>query len=256
MKHADNRLKNIANLLKAAEKNLRKANKLLDTMRDEIADSYDDVPGVLGIFDGTHMTDGEGKKYEVNPNYSAKSLLLPGDSLKMVEGDEGKLLFKQVSKVDRKRVEGILNKKEGKWYALTDAGSYRILDVAVEFRDGQVNDELTVLIPEDNLNSEWGALEKMAKEDVKVEKPAKKEEEKPAKEAVEKKEEPKEEKKPTKKPAPRKKKEEPKEEKKPARKPAPKKAAAKKPAPKPAAPKRDTSTADAVDSLLDDDDLR
>lgn len=237
MKHADNRLKNISNLLKSAEKNLRKANKMLDALRDEVAGSYDDIPGVLGTFDGTHMVDVDGKKYEVNPNYVAKSMLLPGDNLKMVEGEEGKQLFKQVSKVERKSLEGILNKKEGKWYALTDAGSYRVLDVAIEFRGGEINDEVTVLIPAENLKSEWCALEKMAKE---AEKKAKEVKEETA-------EEKKEEKKPVKKSTPRKK-VETKEEKVPEKKNTPRKSPPKK--------KEPEAVASEVNSLLDDDDLR
>jgi hypothetical protein len=134
------------------------------------------------------MLTADGKKYEVNPNYAAKSMLVVGDNLKMIEEGDKKL-FKQVSKVPRKHLTGVLNKKEGKWYALTDAGSYRVLDVAVEFRRGQINDEVEVLIPEENLNSPYAALEKL-KNDREVasivkaekeEKPKKEKEEKPKK---------------------------------------------------------------------------
>lgn len=165
MKNAQNRVSNIDSLLRSAERDLKKASSLLHALKEELETSYDDVPGTLGIFDGTHMTTPDGKKYEVNPNYVAKSLLVAGDNLKMVE-DNGKQLFKQVSKIERKRLDGILNKKEGSWYALTDSGSYRLLDTAVEYRRGEVNDELVVLVPADNLNVEWAALEKMKKEDL------------------------------------------------------------------------------------------
>ena len=245
MKHAEARLKNISNLLQTADKNLRKAHKLLDTLREEVTNSFEDVPGILGVFNGTHMVDEKGKEYEVNPNYAAKSLLVSGDNLKMVEGDEGRLLFKQVSKVDRKQLTGILNKKEGKWYALTDAGSYRISDVSIEFRSGQANDEITILVPEENLNSEWAVLETMAKEAGREEK-----------EEVEKKEEkPEKEEKPKKK-AP---------VKKPVKKEVKKAPAKKKVLAKKAPAKKNPSIikklitkkpVDEVKSLLDDDDLR
>ncbi|OGC47585.1 hypothetical protein A2886_02240 [candidate division WWE3 bacterium RIFCSPHIGHO2_01_FULL_42_13] len=174
MKNAQNRVNNIESLLRSAERDLRTATKLLNTLKEDISTSYDDVPGTLGVFDGTHMVTPDGKKYEVNPNYAAKSLLVAGDNLKMVE-DAGKLLFKQVSKVERKTLEGILNKKEGNWYALTDSGSYRLLDVAVEFRQGEVNDELIVLIPAGSPNVEWAALEKMKRDDIVVKPKADKE---------------------------------------------------------------------------------
>ena len=248
MKNAQNRVQNIENLLKSAERNLRKANILLETLRKDLASTYDDVPGVLGVFDGSHMVTPDGKKYEVNPNYAAKSLLCVGDNLKMVEEGD-KQLFKQVSKGERKRLEGILNKKEGNWHALTDAGSYRLLDVAVEFKDGQVNDELVVLVPEDNLNAEWAALEKFKKEE-KVEpesapttKSAPKTPQTQAKEAKKK-----EEKKSTPKPAP-------KPEKKVEKKKVEKKAAPKKAAPKKEEVKEEVKD-EKVDSLvMEDDDL-
>jgi len=160
MSQLENRVKNIENLLVNAEKNLRKAQALLQTLDSDLKSSYEDIPGLLGVFDGEYMLSADGKKYEVNPNYSAKSMLVVGDNLKMIEEGDKKL-FKQVSKVPRKRLTGILNKKEGKWYALTDAGSYRVLDVAVEFRHGQINDEVIVLVPEENLNSPYASLEKL-----------------------------------------------------------------------------------------------
>jgi hypothetical protein len=193
MTQVENRVQNIENLLKNAEKNLKKAEKLLETLNSDLKNSFEDVPGTLGTFDGEYMITADGKKYEVNPNYSAKSMLVVGDNLKMIEEGDKKL-FKQISKTPRKRLEGILNKKEGKWYALTDAGSYRVLDVAVEFRRGQMNDEIVVLVPESNLNSPYAALERLKnerevetiakeKEDVKEEKPKKKA---PAKKTVKK----------------------------------------------------------------------
>src|SRR3972149_7402279 len=160
MSQLEHRVKNIENLLVNAEKNLRKAQALLQTLDSDLKSSYEDIPGLLGVFDGEYMLSADGKKYEVNPNYSAKSMLVVGDNLKMIEEGDKKL-FKQVSKVPRKRLTGILNKKEGKWYALTDAGSYRVLDVAVAFRRGQINDEVEVQIPEENLNSPYASLEKL-----------------------------------------------------------------------------------------------
>src|SRR3972149_7845610 len=165
MSQLEHRVKNIENLLVNAEKNLRKAQALLQTLDSDLKSSYEDIPGLLGVFDGEYMLSADGKKYEVNPNYSAKSMLVVGDNLKMIEEGDKKL-FKQVSKVPRKRLAGILNKKEGNWYALTDAGSYRVLDVAVEFRQGEVNDELIVLIPAGSPNVEWAALGKMKRDDI------------------------------------------------------------------------------------------
>lgn len=211
MAQVDNRIQNIDNLLRNAEKNIHKAYKLLETLSSDLKNSYEDIPGTLGIFDGECMITADGKKYEVNPNYAAKSMLVVGDNLKMIEEGDKKL-FKQVSKVPRKELQGILNKKEGKWYALTDSGSYRVLDVAVEFRRGQMNDEIRVVIPADNLNSPYAALEKLAKDD---ERPVLKKAEEPQEKAE--RSEPKPKKPKAKKPAaPKKEKKEEKVEEKPA----------------------------------------
>lgn len=164
MSQHENRVKNIQNLVQNAERELRKAQSLLESLLKDSKNDFEDVPGTLGVYDGVHMVCADGKMFEVNPNYAAKSMLVVGDNLKMMEED-GKQIFKQISKVDRKKLTGILNKKEGSWYALTDSGSYKLLDAAVEFRRGQVNDEVEVLIPEGSLNVEFAALEKLAKED-------------------------------------------------------------------------------------------
>ena len=179
MKDSKNRVNNIQSLVNSANRNLKKAQRLLDSLEQDVSNSHDDSPGTFGVFDGTHMIAADGKKYEVNANYVAKSLLVPGDNLKMVEEGD-KQLFKQVSKVPRVKKEGILNKKEGKWYVITDAGSYRVLDVAVDFRRGDVNDEAAVLVPEGANDNEYAALEKLAKEDKKpvIGEPKKKKEEK------------------------------------------------------------------------------
>lgn len=164
MSQTANRIRNISNLIRSANKNIRKAQVMLESLEEDMKSSFDDVPGVLGVFDGENMIAADGKTYEVNPNYAAKSVLVEGDNLKMVE-ENGKQMFKQVTKVPRKEVKGVLNKKEGKWYALTEDGTFKVLDVAVDFRRGEVNDEVEVLIPENEKNAKHAALVKLSKED-------------------------------------------------------------------------------------------
>ena len=94
MSQLENRVKNIENLLVNAEKNLRKAQALLQTLDSDLKSSYEDIPGLLGVFDGEYMLSADGKKYEVNPNYSAKSMLVVGDNLKMIEEGDKKVVIK------------------------------------------------------------------------------------------------------------------------------------------------------------------
>lgn len=221
----EDRVDKISHLLKTAGNNLKKAQQLLEILSREVGKNYEDVPGVLGIFDGEKMVAADGKTYKINPNYAAKSMLVAGDNLKMVE-EEGKQIFKQITKVPRKRVEGVVNKKEGQWYVLTDLGSYKVLSVAAEFREAKTNDKAVILIPEDNTGSPFCALESITKEgEGKEEKVTELVEEKPKEAAkVKKAPEKKEEEKPLKKPSKeerelrKEKTREPKEEEKPSKK--------------------------------------
>lgn len=119
---------------------------------------YAEVDGIVGTFDGYHMVTKDGEKHEVPANYAAKSKLVYGDNLKLIE-EKGKKLFKHISKVDRASVEGILTKKEGEWYALTDRGSYRVSDTAAEYQRAELNSEATILLPKDNLDAPFATLD-------------------------------------------------------------------------------------------------
>jgi len=106
------------------------------------------------------MTADDGQRFEVPANYAAKSRLVYGDRLKKIE-ENGATLFKQIVKVPRKKIQGILNKKEGMWYIITDAGSYKIADVAAEFNHAELHDEAEALIPETDANAPFAALDKI-----------------------------------------------------------------------------------------------
>ena len=110
----DDRLEHIARLLDTTVLNLNKIKDMIIKLDfDEKRDLYRNVAGVSGTFDGTHMVGEDGKRYEIPANYSAKTRIVYGDVLKMIEED-GKHVFKQITKVPRKKVEGVLTKKEGK----------------------------------------------------------------------------------------------------------------------------------------------
>lgn len=129
---------------------------------EEKKEIFKGVPGIEGIFDGVSMLLEDGSKRDVPANYAAKSKLVYGDKLKIVHVD-GKELFKQVEKVERRELHAVLSRKEGGWYALTDAGSYKISDTAAEFQKAEVNDEGIVIIPVENPNVPYAALEELTK---------------------------------------------------------------------------------------------
>ncbi|MCG2686119.1 hypothetical protein L6258_01990 [Candidatus Parcubacteria bacterium] len=149
--------------LSAAVSSINLARQLLREVEAAERVPSRDLPGIEGKFDGEAMVTNEGEKYPVSENYASKSLLVVGDTLKMVtEGD--RRLFKQIERVRRIRVEGILTKKEGRWHAVTADGSYRILPAAVSFHRGDEGSEVVVLLPQDNKRVGFAALERALKE--------------------------------------------------------------------------------------------
>ena len=149
--------------LNDAERSLKRARELLSQIEKESAQagpSFKDIPGIEGVFDGIYMVTKDGKKFEVPSNYAAKSLLVVGDGLKMIDR-EGRNFFKQISKVKRKLEEGIMVKKDGKWHAITPTGSYRIVDSVIEYNKVSLNDKVLVQSPVDIPTAEFAALEKV-----------------------------------------------------------------------------------------------
>lgn len=153
----------IYKLVENTERSLHKLKEMLRSLdMDDKRDAYRDIPGITGTFDGVNLVSEDGKKLEVPTNYSAKSRLVFGDTLKLIEED-GKQVFKQIEKIERKKVEGILTKKEGKWYIISDSGTFKILDVAADFQHAELNDEAVAFVPANNLNSPYAALDKVNK---------------------------------------------------------------------------------------------
>lgn len=163
----------IIQALNAAETNIRLAKKLLSGVEAAPPKtSTKDIPGITGTFDGENMCSPDGKKYPVNPNYASKSVLVYGDTLKRIEED-GKEMFKQIERVKRHKVEGILAKKDGKWVAVTADGSYKVSPVAVEFYGGKEGSEVVVVLPLEDKNAPYAAVESIKKEDARPSEPSK-----------------------------------------------------------------------------------
>jgi len=162
----------IRQALSAAESSLKLARQLLSEVEREglwNKPKAKELPGILGVFDGQNMVTEKGETYPVPENYASKSILVVGDTLKLVEQGREKR-FKQIEHVKRHKTTGILAKKEGKWAAVTPEGSYKLLPASVEHYGAQVGTEVLVQLPANNLQSTWAAVEKInKKEESKVE---------------------------------------------------------------------------------------
>ncbi len=155
----------IRQALGAAESSIRLAKQLLNEI--EKGDSKPHAPvkeavGILGTFDGQELQTENGEKLPVPENYASKSILVVGDTLKLVEEGKEKR-FKQIEHVKRHKTTGILTKKDGKWTAVTPEGSYKLLPAAVAHFGAQVGDEALLQLPASNLQVPWAALEKVTK---------------------------------------------------------------------------------------------
>lgn len=156
----------IRQALGAAESSIKLAKQLLMELEKGGKESSPnkELPGVLGTFDGESMVTAEGQKFPVPENYASKSLLVVGDTLKLVD-ENGQKRFKQIEHMKRHKTNGILAKKDGKWKAVTPEGSYKVLPVSVEHFDGKVGDEVLLQLPANNLTSPYGAIEKIIKKE-------------------------------------------------------------------------------------------
>lgn len=134
--------------------------KLVSKNSTEKSIDYTQIDGIVGIFDGYRMHTEDGSKFDVPLNYAAKSKLVYGDILKMIDKD-GKKMFKHIQKVDRTKIDGILTKKEGEWYLLTDRGSYKVSDVAAEFQKAQLNSVATAFIPTEKLDAPFATIDEI-----------------------------------------------------------------------------------------------
>ncbi len=165
----------IKQALSAAEGSIKLAKQLLSEMENGKALPEgpskvvgEDLPGVVGIFDGENMVSETGETFPVPANYASKSLLVVGDTLKLVEEGKNKdKRFKQIEHVKRHKSMGILTKKDGKWKVVTPEGSYKVLGAAVEHFGADIGAEVTLHLPASNLTVAYGAIEsakKVAKE--------------------------------------------------------------------------------------------
>lgn len=155
---------NIKNLVQAALNQLEKVKNAIEVLEnDDRRAHYQSIPGTEGVFDGQYLIAQDGRKTEVPSNYAAKSKLVYGDILKVFT-DSGRQIFKQIDRVERKTVEGVLTKKEGKWYLLTDIGTYKISDASAEYHKAGLNDRASALIPAQNPKVPFASLERVFNE--------------------------------------------------------------------------------------------
>ena len=161
----EKQLKTLKKLIETAETNLSGAKELLTSLvgSDETVATSDVAKTssgkvIEGFFDGQHMIGPDGKSYPVPANYASKSKLVQGDLLKLIIGDDGAFIYKQIGPVERKKLIGTLNLKDGAYFVEARGVEYHVLFASVTYFKAQPGDQVTMVIP-DIEGAEWAAIE-------------------------------------------------------------------------------------------------
>ena len=164
----EKQVKRLHSLIQEAETNLAAAKELLISITGDNGsvitpktNTMDDARGkvIEGIFDGQKMAGPDGKEYPVPTNYASKSKLVEGDILKLTITDDGSFIYKQIGPAERKLIIGTLVQHDGAYYVEANGREYRILLASVTYFRINVGDQVTIIIPADNPEAVWAAVE-------------------------------------------------------------------------------------------------
>lgn len=163
----EKQVKRLLSLIQEAETNLSAAQELLISIVGDDGrvvtprSSGEEVSGKIieGVFDGQVMIGPDGKSYPVPANYASKSKLVEGDILKLTIADDGGFIYKQIGPIPRRQIIGMLTQHDGAYYVEANGKEYRILLASVTYFKLKLGDQVTIIIPEDNPDATWAAVE-------------------------------------------------------------------------------------------------
>lgn len=163
----EKQIKRLRSLIQEAETNLAAAKELLMSIVGDDGhivtptNSREEVSGkvIEGVFDGQVMIGPDGKSYPVPANYASKSKLVEGDILKLTIATDGGFIYKQIGPIERRQIIGTLTQHDGAYYVEVQGREYRILLASVTYFRINVGDQVTIVVPEDNPEATWAAVE-------------------------------------------------------------------------------------------------
>ena len=162
----EKQVKRLKALITEAETNLAAAKELLisvlgDNDTVSVKEAAQDLSGKVmeGVFDGEAMIGPDGKTYPVPANYASKSKLVEGDILKLTIAEDGRFVYKQIGPVERQQIIGTLTNQDGIYYVEANGKEYRILLASVTYFRLNVGDQVTIIVPADNDDATWAAVE-------------------------------------------------------------------------------------------------
>lgn len=161
----DKQVKRLRALIAEAETSLAAAKELLLSLLGDdpvmtTAVKEENIGKVIeGVFDGQNMVGSDAKTYPVPANYASKSKLVQGDILKLTIADDGTFLYKQIGPIPRKQVVGSLELQDGHYFVTVGEKQYRVLLASVTYFKAKPGDQVSVNLPQDEVDAEWAALE-------------------------------------------------------------------------------------------------
>lgn len=161
----EKQVKRLRALIQEAETSLAAAKELLVSLVGDDAEMTASVREestgkvLEGVFDGQNMVGSDGKTYPVPANYASKSKLVQGDILKLTIADDGAFMYKQIGPIPRKQLVGQLVQKEGHYFVEVGKRDYRVLLASVTYFKAKPNDQISINVPEDEVDAEWAAIE-------------------------------------------------------------------------------------------------
>ena len=78
--------------------------------------------------------------------------------MKLIIGDDGAFVYKQIGPVERRKIIGTLILHDGQYYVEARGVQYRVLFASVTYFKAQPGDPVTMVIPEQE-EAEWAAIE-------------------------------------------------------------------------------------------------
>lgn len=153
----------IRDFIISAEKSIKNAKKLLKDVLEENNISLDsemvldsswlnsysseDAKIIEWVFTWEEMFWADKNKYPVPANYSSKSKLVQWDKLKLTIAWNGKMLYKQISPIERDFITWLVVKEKDKYQVVADWNTYDLLTAAVTHFKANIWDTVTVIIP-------------------------------------------------------------------------------------------------------------
>ena len=164
----EKQVKRLKSLIQDAETSLAAAKELLISIIGEDSNVVTPSTSVIespqgkvieGVFDGQTMIGPDGKNYPVPANYASKSKLVEGDILKLTINDDGGFVYKQIGPVARRQIIGTLINHDGGFFVEAGGNEYKILLASVTYFKLKIGDQVTIVVPEDNPDATWAAVE-------------------------------------------------------------------------------------------------